>query len=64
MCFKKGNMKTSFTYGVGNPASLGNLLPRKQFLRKPLPLCKIAGVSTVNADTPQTVIMQQASMSK
>ena len=33
-------------------------------LRKPLPLCKIACVSTVNADTPQTAIMLQASISK
>ena len=64
MCFEKNNMKTSFTLGVGKPASLGTLPSHKQSLRKPLPLCKIACVSTVNADTPQTEIMHQASISK
>ena len=39
-------------------------LHRKQSLRKPLPRCKIVCVSTVNADTPQTVIIHQASISK
>ena len=64
MCFEKNNMKTSFTHGVRKPASLDTLPACKQSLRKPLPLCKIACVSTVNADTPQTVIMHQASISK
>ena len=58
------NVKTSFTYGLGKPASLGTLPPHKQYLRKPLPLCKIDCVSTVNADTPQAVIMHQRSISK
>ena len=64
MCFEKNNMKTSFTHSVGKPASVGSLPSRKQTLRKPLPLCKIAYVSTVNADTRQTVIIHQASISK
>ena len=62
MWFEQNNMETSFTHGVGKPASLGILPSRKQSLRKPLPLCKTACVSTVNADTPQTVIMHQASI--
>ena len=48
--------KRKFTHGVGKLASLGNLPSRKQSLRKPLPLCKIACVSTGNADTPPTVM--------
>ena len=55
MWFEKNNVKTSFTHGVGKPASLGTLPSCKQSLTKPLSLCKIACVSTVNADTPQTV---------
>ena len=58
--FWKENIKTSFTHGVGKLASLRTLPPRKHSLRKPLALCKIACVSTVHADIPQTVIMHQA----
>ena len=63
LCFEKNNMKTSFTHGVGKPVGLGNLPSSKQSPRKPLPLRKIACVSTLNADTPPTV-MHQASISK
>ena len=56
MCFEKNNMKTP---------CLGTFPSRnEQSLRKPLPVCKIACVSTMNADTPQPVIMHQASISK
>ena len=51
-------------HGVGKPASLGTLPLCKQCLRKPLLLYKIACVSTVNADTPHTVTMHQAPISK
>ena len=44
-------------HGAGKPASLGTLPPRKQSLRKLLSICKIACVPTLNADTPQTVIV-------
>ena len=47
MCFEKNNMKTP---------CLGTFPSRKQSLRKPLPLCKIACVSTGNADAPPTVM--------
>ena len=36
LCFEKNNMKISFTHGVGEPASLGTLPPRKQSREKPL----------------------------
>ena len=64
LCFEKNNMKISFIHGVGKPASLGNLPPRKQSRGKSHSLCKIACVSTVNANTPQTVIMHHASTLK
>ena len=46
-------MKTSFTHGLGRPGSLGTLPLRKQKTTFPL-----------NADTPQTVLVQEASISK
>ena len=57
-------MKTSFTHCVGKPGSLGTFAPHIQSLTKPLSICKIACVSTVNADTPETVIMHQAFIRK
>ena len=64
LCFEEKIMKTSFAHGAGKLGSLGSLPLRKQSLRKLLSICKIACVSTINADTPQTVIMHQASISK
>ena len=49
------NMKTSFTHGLGKPASLGTLPPHKQSLRKPLPLLCIHSAcwySTGSNNTP------------
>ena len=54
-CFEKNNMKTSFTRGLGNLASLGTLPPHKQSLRKPLWICKIACVSELY---PRWVVIQ------
>ena len=65
LCFEKNTMKISFTH-VGKPAGLGTIPALKQSLIKPLPLCKIACVSTVNVDTvtPHTVIMHHVHRSE
>ena len=39
---------------MGKPVSLGTLFSSKQFLRKPLSICKIACVSMVNAGVDKT----------